>query len=62
MMTDYIVLLDPGTRHASLILNDHGFPEVYATWDDANKAGALYLFRGDCKDYAVFKYVNNSEE
>lgn len=50
----YIVLLDPGTRRASVIKSSHGFPEEFTSYEAAKQEGELYQMAADCRNFEVF--------
>lgn len=51
---EYIIVFDPQQVNASLMEDDHGFTETYASYDSAKADGEAWKRLGDCKSYAIY--------
>ena len=56
---EYIIVLEPESKHACLMENDKYFIETFTSYEEAKSEGEFWKRAGDCDSYAIYQLVNN---
>jgi len=56
---EFIIVLDPDQKNASIMESSHYFIETFASYEDAKEEAEIWEANGDCDSFGIYARCND---